>query len=169
MEKKTKKKAAIAITIALLALASLACLCSGGGAIQDVFNQVQQQLESSGSTGGGIESGYPVFDGGDGYNTTVLEYVGVGGSQTNYISGMDEAHNYLFDASSGQSVTVSVYGGTDETDTRLTILDPNGNAIADADDVSGLDPIVTFTANMAGVFTARIDTFSQGSYTIYVE
>lgn len=167
MKKLEKKQIRIAITIALLAFASLACFCGGsGGNIQDLFNQVSQQLQDSSDV---VESGYPVYDGGDGYDTTVLQYVGVGGSANGYIDDPAVAHNYLFDAASGQSITVSVLGGADETDTRLVILDPNGNYVIDADDVSGLDPIVTFTANTTGVYTARIDTFSEGGYTIYIE
>ncbi len=178
METKKTKKTGIAITIALLALASLACFCGGSGgsgAFQEIMEQVQATLQAqsgsvgSGGSGGVVESGYPVYDGGDGYSTTVLQYVGVGGTASGYIDDPSEAHNYLFDASSGQSITVTVLGGADETDTRLVILDPNGGFVTNADDVSGLDPIITFTASMTGVYTARIDTFSEGGYTIYVE
>ena len=147
------KKSNIIIVIALLALAALACTC---GNLSD--------LTSTGGGGGGPAlSGAPTYDGGDGYTTGFVREIQVGGSQSATIDDIFVAHNYVFQGTAGQSITAAATGAAD---TRIKLIDPNGNVVDEDDDTYGLDPEVIFTLNANGWWTIRVDAFSEGNYTV---
>ncbi len=108
----------------------------------------------------------PLYDGGDGYTTSLTVVMVIGEQRQGRLEALNEAHNYLFQGSAGQAVTIRVEGGEDGTDTRLTLIDPQGAVLARADDVEGRDPVLVYTLPVDGLYTARIDTYSPGGYTL---
>ncbi len=89
------------------------------------------------------------------------------------IDGLFEAHNWVFDAAEGQTVTIDVEA-IGETDPRLRLLDPDGSLLAEDDD-SGYDygmgvwdATLRYTVSRAGTYTMRIDVFTGGDFTIRV-
>ncbi len=89
------------------------------------------------------------------------------------IDGLFEAHNWVFEATAGQTVTIDVEAIGD-TDPRLRLLDPDGSLLAEDDD-SGYDygmgiwdATLVYTFSRDGVYTLRIDVFIGGDFTIRV-
>lgn len=173
--------------LAALMLAALACTC---GPLANLSSQVESEMESAldeavgtlqatadvptlavefGSPGDGEAAGDydgEIFDGGDGYNTTLAQWY-TGPTSGTFASLLD-AHNYVFEAQSGDSVIVEVTGDN-ETDTRIKLIDPEGNVIAEEDDTNDRDPyVVVDSLPASGVYTARIDTWDEGSYQIVI-
>lgn len=126
---------------------------------------------SSGASGGIVtegttESGFPVY--GEGYPTTRIERITLGQSITGAITSV-EAHNFLLDAASGQTITIRVVGGGGG-DPRLKLIDPDGVLIADDDDGGGgVNAALTVTLSKSGTYTIRIDDWYGGAYTLTVE
>ncbi len=114
----------------------------------------------------------PVYDGGDGLTTILVESISIGESKTGQIDGIFDAQNWLFQGTSGQSVTIRVQAIGD-TDPRAYLIDPSGNVLAEDDDsgggAGGYDAQITFTLPADGTYTVRVDVFSGGQYTITIE
>ncbi|GAB4477298.1 MAG: hypothetical protein Kow00124_20330 [Anaerolineae bacterium] len=108
----------------------------------------------------------PLYDGGDGYTTSLSVIISIGEQRQGRIEALNEAHNYLFQGRAGQAITIRVQGGEDGTDTRLKLIAPTGAVLASADDVEGRDPVLAYTLPADGLYTARIDTYSPGGYTL---
>lgn len=125
---------------------------------------------SGGSTGdyditGTTESGFPIY--GEGYPTTKVERIVLGGSASGMMSDA-EAHNYLFDGTAGQKITIKVTasGGSDP---RLRLIDPHGNGLANDDDGGGgTSALLTVTLPETGTYTIRIDMWVGGGYSLTV-
>lgn len=142
------------IVLAALAIVAMACVCSGLG-----------NLTPGTSTVGGP-------DGGDGYSTTGGGSITVGGSQSATLNSLFEAHNWSFQGTSGQTVTISAVAQGD-TDPRVKLLDANGNIIAEDDDsgggTGGRDAFLTATLPADGTYYIRIDVFTTGTYTVTLQ
>jgi ABC-type phosphate transport system substrate-binding protein len=135
----------IGMAIGLLALAAIAC------AVTDV-------LDTSAPNNSG--AGLPVSGGG------TLE---VGGSQTATLDTIYEAHDWTFQGTAGQQVTISVEGVGD-VDPRVTLIGPGGDRLAADDDGGGnMNALLTYTLPSDGTYTARVDVFTAGEYTITLQ
>ncbi len=110
----------------------------------------------------------PVYDGGDGYETTLLERLAPDQPASADMATVFEAHNWVFEGTAGQTATVSVVGGSDEVDMRLRLFDPDGNVLAENDDAEGYNPLIVQLLPADGLYTARVDAFTEGPYTISV-
>ncbi len=147
-----------------------------------VFGEVTPSADTEGDTGGsgaaectsstaGTPEGYlgPVYDGGDGLTTTFIDTLAIGETKTACIASLLEAHNWLFEGTAGQTITIRVIATT-EADPRLYIIDPDGNVLEKVDDTEGYNPIVAITLPAAGAYTFRVDTLiGNGEYSITVE
>ncbi len=117
--------------------------------------------------------GAPIYDGGDGYTTTVVQEIAVGQtSAPTAITSLFDAHNWLFQGTAGQTVTIRV-SGLGDCDPRLKLIDPNGNIIGEDDDsgggTNGYDALLTVTLPMDGIYTVRVDVWSTGQYTVTIQ
>lgn len=137
-----------------------------------IFNFDQITVTDLGTSGGLTPStnptttlGVPTFDGGDGYGTEFVREIQPGSPQTATITDVFSAQNFVFQGQSGQQVTIASVG-TDGTDTRIKLIDPNGNVFREEDDTNDLDPQITATLNATGWWTIRVDAFSTGDYTL---
>lgn len=111
----------------------------------------------------------PVYDGGDGLQTTLVEHIALGETRTASLQDLYSAHNWLFEGVAGEQVTIRVnaVGGSDP---RVRLIDPQGNVIAENDNVAegDLSAEITLTLPLNGVYTARVDVFVAGEYSIVV-
>ncbi len=143
------------ITVAVLALAALACTCGPLGNL----------LPGSGGGGGAPNT----FDGGDGLDTTGGGSIAVGGSVSGRLDSLFEAHNWVFNGTSGQTVTITAIG-VGETDPRIKLIDPSGNVIAEDDDSGGgWNSLIIATLPTDGTYTIRIDVYTAGDYQITLQ
>ncbi len=111
----------------------------------------------------------PVYDGGDGLQTTLIAYLALGETRTASLQDLYSAHSWLFEGVAGQQVTIRVnaVGGSDP---RLRLIDPQGNVIAENDNAAegGLSAEIALTLPLSGVYTARVNMFVPGEYSIVV-
>jgi Bacterial pre-peptidase C-terminal domain len=113
-----------------------------------------------------VASGPGAYDGGDGYSTTQKGPLGSGVSCSSTIADISSADNWTFEGKADQSVTIDVKAQGD-ADPNLTVIDPNGDVIdSDDDSGGGTSPLLTTTLPEDGVYTFRIDMFTEGGYTI---
>jgi hypothetical protein len=136
-------------------------------------------LASCGGVGGGSDcpgvaqpaaSGPGACDGDDGYTTTQKGPLKLNGAEcSGNIADISGADNWTFDGKTDQTITISIKA-KGEADPTLTVIDPNGD-VFDADDDSGGDnnPLLTTTLPADGVYTLRVDAFTEGEYTISVK
>lgn len=79
--------------------------------------------------------------------------------------GLNES--FTFQLPAGAVVTASVAGdpsgGFELIDPTLSIFAPNGTLVAFNDDFNGLDPQITFTASIAGIYTFVVGEFGSNS------
>jgi hypothetical protein len=133
----------------VLALAATACVCTS--------------LSSLVPSTGGISGQY---DAGDGLDTTKVDTISVGESKSDSLGGIFEAHNYTFEGTAGQTVTITATAVGD-TDPRVYLIDPSGNKIAEDDDGGGgYNASLTFTLPSTGTYTIRVDVFTAGDFTL---
>jgi len=117
---------------------------------------------------GGGGSG-AVYDGGDGYNTTLVQTIGLGQTQQARLDDLFDAHNWQFDGTAGQSVTIRV-NALEGSDPHAKLLDPHGRVIAEDDDGGGgYDALIVMNLPSDGVYTVRVDMWTTGPYSISVE
>lgn len=95
--------------------------------------------------------------------------VQIGGRANGEITDLFEVHNWTFNGSAGQTVTIqgNAFGG-DSTDPRVNLLGPDGTLLA-GDDDSGQDAnalISSFTLPANGQYTIQIDVWQTGRYEI---
>jgi CHAT domain-containing protein/Tfp pilus assembly protein PilF len=77
---------------------------------------------------------------------------------------------HTFEGDAGQFVSIEM--SSDEFDTYLILLDPNGNRIAQNDDSDGTDSRITFELPAAGRYTILANSYgagATGNYTLTVE
>lgn len=93
----------------------------------------------------------------------------VGGRVGGEITDLFEIHNWTFNGTAGQTVTIQGNAaGGDSTDPRVNLLGPDGTLLA-GDDDSGQDAnalISSFTLPANGQYTIQIDVWQTGQYEI---
>jgi hypothetical protein len=122
-----------------------------------------------GSGGNQPPSGQTMFDGGDGYDTTLVDTIGVGQTVNGSISAVFDAHNWLFEGTAGQTVTIRVTasGGSDPF---FMLINPDGIVIAQDDDSGGgFDALLTITLAQSGTHTIRVKSWAVGDYSLSLE
>jgi len=95
--------------------------------------------------------------------------ISVGGQVTDELNGLFEAHNWTFEGSAGQRITIrcAAAPGTD-TDPRLNLLGPGGELLAEDDDGGGERTalISNFGLPAGGTYTIKIDVWRPGHYVL---
>ncbi len=115
-----------------------------------------------------IDPSLPVFTADDGYETTLVQRLNFGETGSATFSDLFEAHNWLFEGQAGRTVEIVINGGTEGTDTHAKLLDPNGQVLTEEDDTREYNPWIVYTLPADGLYTVRVDTWDEGSYTITV-
>lgn len=113
--------------------------------------------------------GGPNYDGGDGFDTTYVGSLQVGESVVDSIPTLFEAHNWQFEGSAGQTVTIraDVIG---DSDPRIKLIDPNGTVIGEDDDGGGdYSSLLTVTLPVDGMYTIRVDMWTEGEFTLSIQ
>jgi hypothetical protein len=101
-------------------------------------------------------------DAGDGYETSGGSTLTFGQPAAAVLGELDEAHNWTFEGSAGQTVTLSVTG-VDECDPQVTLLDLDNNVLAaDDDSGGGNNALLTYTLPADGTYIARVDVWEPG-------
>jgi hypothetical protein len=119
--------------------------------------------------GGAGGAGGAVYDGGDGYNTTLVQTISLGQTQQARLDDLFDAHNWQFNGTAGQSVTIRVEA-LESSDPQAKLIDPGGQVIAQDDDGGGgYSALIVTNLPSDGVYTVRIDMWSTGPYAITVE
>jgi hypothetical protein len=115
-----------------------------------------------------IDPALPLYTGDDSYETTLVQRLAFDTPGSGTFTSLFEAHNWVFEAQEGQTVTITSTGVND-VDTRVTLIDPDGEVITVVDDTdAGVDPLITITLASSGLHTIRIDTWDEGAYTVLV-
>lgn len=126
----------------------------------------------SGGTPGGSEpseGGTPVYTGIDGYETAQQNPIAVGQTVSGSLPTATQSHNWVFQGTAGQTVTIRVTG-SGGADPRAQLIDPSGNVLLVDDDGGGRpNALITATLSVAGMYTIRVDAWSPGSYTVSLE
>lgn len=111
------------------------------------------------------------LDGGDGLTTTGGGTMTFGASAERILDSSSQAHNWAFEGSTGQGVTIIVEG-IEGGDPRLHLLNPDGEVIADADDTGAdegyqdTDAYLRTILPEAGTYTIRVDMYVPGMYRL---
>jgi hypothetical protein len=109
------------------------------------------------------------FDTGDKLNTTTKETLVIGGpAGKGKIDTYFDAHNWVFEGTAGQTVTITA-AGVNSSDPFIKLIDPSGNVLAEDDDEGGGSSAqITIDLPVTGTYTIRIDMMATGEYTIAV-
>jgi len=111
----------------------------------------------------------PIYDGGDGYVTTLIQAIAVGQTVNGTLATNVEGHNWTFEGAAGQSVTIRVVGSAG-CDPRVKLIDPAGAVLGmDDDSGGGVNALLTATLPAAGMYTIRIDGWTAGGYTLTLQ
>lgn len=148
---------ALAFTAAACALPGLGQTTGGSGACPGLSGQP-------------AASGPGSYTGGDAYTTTQRGPIQVdGGACTGDVTSITAADNWTFEGKANQIVIIDAVaiGGTDP---NLTLIDPAGNVIGQDDDSGGnVNARLVTTLPTAGVYTVRVDVYSEGQYNVSVK
>jgi hypothetical protein len=110
-----------------------------------------------------------VFDGGDGYDTVAVQTISVGQTVSGTISAVFDAHNWLFEGTAGQTVTIRVTA-TGGSDPIFMLINPDGVVIGQDDDSGGgFDALLTITLTQSGTHTIRVKSWAVGGYSLSLE
>lgn len=123
---------------------------------------------TGGSTGGQDASG--ACTGNDGFETEFVRTIALGATETATLDNLFAAHNWEFEGTAGQNVTISVTPVGD-TDPRIKLLDESCTLLGEDDD-GGPDQygsLLTFTLPANGTYTVRVDVYSGGDYQINIQ
>ncbi len=85
------------------------------------------------------------------------------------LNDLGAVHDWGFDGPAGRKVTIRVEAAPgEETDPRVTLVDPDGNILtADDDGGGGLNAEISdYELPVDGVYTVKVDVFAGGAYTI---
>lgn len=173
--------------IGVLALAMLACNCAPitnlAGSLEGLIGAPGAELTPgfpegapAYPTGTGpaltpnVEGDLPVHDGGDGRDTAFVRSIERGTPADATFESTSAAHNWVFEARAGYTVTISTTLPPDvETDPILALIDPQGVVLATSDDVEGYNPVIELELPLDGLYTARLATWLPGPYTVSVD
>jgi hypothetical protein len=112
-----------------------------------------------------------IFDGNDKLPTTLTDSLIFGETVTAVLDVPDTAHNWLFQGSAGQTVTITVTSPLDAADPAVVLIDPAGNVLTQVDDNFGPDDEdvqIAITLPLEGTYTIRVTAFTGGEYEISV-
>ncbi|MBN1120321.1 MAG: PPC domain-containing protein [Anaerolineae bacterium] len=115
-----------------------------------------------------VDPSLPLFDLDDGYDTTLVQLIDMNVPYSSTFESVFDAHNWVFEGSADQEVQIVAAGLDGEVDTRIRLLDPDGDLLAEEDDTMGVDPWISITLPVDGLYTARVDTWSTGTYGFVV-
>jgi hypothetical protein len=108
--------------------------------------------------------------------STVMDYpstsqgtLELGGEGEAELDDLFAAHDWIFEGTAGQAVTIRAEAAQGEdTDPRITLIGPNGDELTSDDD--GGDGFNSLIANYElpqdGTYTVKVDVFSEGGYVI---
>ncbi len=172
-DKQVQKSIFFKLALIAMLLGVLAC-----GTLTNVTEEVQQVEEEpvveeeateipTEAPPAEVAEELPVYDLDDGYETTLVELIDLDTQVSGTFEDVFEAHNWLFEGTAGQTIQIAATGG-DEVDTRIRLIDPNGDLLAEEDDTVGSDPLISITLPVDGLYTARVDTWSTGTYSLIV-
>jgi hypothetical protein len=119
-----------------------------------------------------VRDGSGVFEGNSELTTTLTENLTFGETETAVLDDPDAAHNWLFQGTAGQTVTITVESPIDEADPAAVLLDPAGNVLIQEDDNYGPDEFdvqIVITLPQEGTYTVRVTTFDGGEYQITIQ
>jgi len=184
----SRNRAVLYTTITTLALAALACTC---GPLTDITEglesiatpeiaipPVEEAIPNQPASGGTMATqigttsdGLPIWDTGSVEDVVQTQAMSVGQTVNDSVESTFDAHNWVFEASSGQQITVTVSSTDGSSDPVLHLIDPTGVILlTDLDDSdSGGSESYTFTAATGGQYTARVDFWSSGTYSLSVQ
>jgi len=120
-------------------------------------------------SGGGL----PAIGGGgnasDNYDTTLEQNTWVGGTGSGRIGSLSEAHNWYFSGQAGQTVQITVTGDG-SSDPQFKLIAPSGSLVGSDDDSGGNSgAYLSVTLPETGTYTVRIDMWTPGGYTLYIQ
>lgn len=114
----------------------------------------------------GAGPGY--YDGADEHDTVLVDSTAIGQTVTGELLKAFDAHNWTFEGSAGQAVTIRV-DAIGETDPEVMLFDPSGVLLGrDDDGGGGFNAMLTLTLPTAGTYTIRIKGWRTGQYTLSV-
>ena len=138
--------------------------CSSAGELEQIARENAPEIEETAKDGDA--SGW-----GDSLETIQTSPVAIGDFMHDTISDDVSAHNWELTLAEDEFVIVGVLasGGSDP---RLRVYDPNGELIAEHDDIDDLEgdysAELNFRAPTAGAYTLRIDMWTPGDYVLSV-
>jgi hypothetical protein len=157
------KRYTLILAVAVLVLASVMSAC------KPAPPSSEPEIESDEGDEEIEEGPYPEINAEDNYYTVGGGTLTFGQPVTDTLSELDDAHNWAFEGSAGQTVTISVTG-EGECDPQVTLLDLDNNVLAaDDDGGGGNNALLTYTLPADGTYIARVDVWEEGQYTITVE
>jgi hypothetical protein len=111
-------------------------------------------------------AGPGTYDGGDEHDTVLVESMSIGQSVNGELLKAFDAHNWAFEGSAGQVVTIRVEG-IGQTDPVVTLLDPAGGVVGQNDDGGGgQNALLKATLESSGTYTIRVTGWKTGQYTL---
>lgn len=111
-------------------------------------------------------AGPGTYDGGDEHDTVLVESMSIGQSVNGELLKAFDAHNWTFEGSAGQVVTIRVEG-IGQTDPVVTLLDPAGGVVGWNDDGGGgQNALLSATLETSGTYTIRVTGWRTGQYTL---
>jgi hypothetical protein len=140
---------------------------ASGGAVREDGESGAGDLEPI-EVAESIDSSLPLYDLDDGYDTTLVQLIDINVPYTSTFQSVFDAHNWLFEGTAGQEIQVYATSIYEEVDTRARLISPSGDMLAEEDDTMGVDPWITITLPVNGLYTVRIDTWTEGAYGVIV-
>jgi len=102
---------------------------------------------------------------GDAYETGSSLAINFGDSIPAQLATREQAHNWLFEGTGGETITIRVNALSGDPNMRL--FDPNMREIGADDDSGGdLSSELTITLPESGMYTIRINLFEIGQYEV---
>lgn len=104
----------------------------------------------------------------DGHETIYSARIYAGQSWSQTINGLFDAHNWVYEGTAGETITIRV-AGTGDCDPEVYVYDPGGSEIAHDDDSGGgYNAQLTVRLPSSGSYTFRVRVWTTGTYTISV-
>jgi hypothetical protein len=105
----------------------------------------------------------------DEHDTVLVADLSIGDTVSGTIASAFDAHNWQFQGSAGQAVTINVTAIGD-ADPEAALYGPDGVLFASNDDSGGtVNSLITATLPSAGTYTVRITAWMVGDYQLTVE
>lgn len=129
----------------------------------------QPTLNPTSTTSGSIPAATSDTSFDDVNQTTQTLTITVGQTVSGTFATATEAHNYEFQATAGQSITIRA-ASVNTSDPRIKVFNPSGDQVGTDDDGGGGSSAqLTLTLTTTGTYIIRIDTWGGGGYTLSIE